>query len=819
MMLWIIPSLTVNAVDEPSVAVEKMSEDEMYDLLKTSENKPAGLLEKLTLRESDVPDYMKNTNLKETNAVMRLEDKEDDLSSVKYLNRDGTVSEFIFSENVKYEKDGKAYDKTNRLELNGAKGFYNPDNDVRTEYPLNYGKDHGVKLELEGRVIEVIPQTEKTADSLSALPKKHTDENGDYVVYKDVFAKGVDVEYHTTFSGMKENVILNSKPESGSFAFTVKTNGLTLGEDAVLYDEKGEPVVSIGELIIYDADGKEGKGTMQFTAVEPGSEYAYTVTVDEEFLEDENTVYPVTVDPTYSDITASDVRGITVKSNTTNVTTSASAFTVGKMVNSNSYCRAFLKSNSFKNVIQNHNSSDFQSVYLYLYISYVETSGNSSFVKISPCSVKENWSVVSPVSSTLYTNIGENKGINYIYSSKVNSFQHINLKTLVNYLKSNGTETELNSGFVLKLTDESQSAAVKFLSKNYSNSQLRPYIYITFKSNTTAGNMFDTKGLYKVRNTNDMSKYLVKTSPSTGTYQLSYTNDSIPAGSTETKSPFLTFHKIADSEYTISFISSKEEGKRLFLKYMGGQSNSLSLVKMSGFPDEDEMIYYSWYVIYNSTFAYYTFVNVAWGYYRLTINGSQYSSQDKWSITKVGLDVPIHKQIDPDACGPSCGLEIVNFFTQYDIDEVDFIDTLYALADEANQPRDKTNHVRIYSTINYYVQNTISNIDYDTISPSGTQPYDYYNINEYDNILKNQIDHNRPVILQIKLNSSNNEFGYATPEGHYTLIKGWFVQNGVTYGIVNDSFNGEELIVSFANLKTYNQNLAGYIIRDASCDN
>ena len=50
-------------------------------------------------------------------------------------------------------------------------------------------------------------------------------------------------------------------------------------------------------MVTYDSNGEMSFGEMTVETVQADSEYILTLTVDEDFLKDENTAYPVYVDP------------------------------------------------------------------------------------------------------------------------------------------------------------------------------------------------------------------------------------------------------------------------------------------------------------------------------------------------------------------------------------------------------------------------------------------------------------------------------------------------------------------------------------------
>jgi len=86
------------------------------------------------------------------------------------------------------------------------------------------------------------------------------------------------------------------------YTFTLNTNGLYLREnDGSFYlaDEKGVEKATIGDIIIFTADERNNTfGSMTAKTVTEGEKYELTIHIDADFLKDENTAYPIRIDPT-----------------------------------------------------------------------------------------------------------------------------------------------------------------------------------------------------------------------------------------------------------------------------------------------------------------------------------------------------------------------------------------------------------------------------------------------------------------------------------------------------------------------------------------
>jgi len=105
-----------------------------------------------------------------------------------------------------------------------------------------------------------------------------------------------------TLSGVKEDILLSEYTGQNSFTFLLNTDGLNVyqNEQGRYYLAAAENAVTrmkMADIVAYDANTKFSLGTMTVTPITAGQQYRLTVTIDEEFLTDEATAYPVLIDP------------------------------------------------------------------------------------------------------------------------------------------------------------------------------------------------------------------------------------------------------------------------------------------------------------------------------------------------------------------------------------------------------------------------------------------------------------------------------------------------------------------------------------------
>ena len=255
------------------------------------------------LADSDIPEALSRAQLEEHGAVQRLYDEEQGDNDFVFLNRDGTITRYDFSVPVKYKDEtGKYRDKNNKIkDWNGEYGNTAGDVELRFPKQLNF-----IKIKYNGHTVRIKPVTSASPGHLPAMVQ------GSSVSYAGAFGEGTELRYTSTMSGIKEDIILQNSAQGNSFSFEVRTGGLELRQqDGVwgIYD--GETAVfSFGDLEVTDSFTGQDEATDDWDAhriyaqaqvsAQGGDKYLFTITVPQEYLQAESTVYPVYVDPTFN---------------------------------------------------------------------------------------------------------------------------------------------------------------------------------------------------------------------------------------------------------------------------------------------------------------------------------------------------------------------------------------------------------------------------------------------------------------------------------------------------------------------------------------
>lgn len=289
---------------------------------------------------TDIPDIISVQEVRAKGFVERMRDEET-LNSVVYRDADGTRTAYYFSMPIKYvDEVGEIKDKSNRLSASVSKAGYssnqysftNTANNFKTFFPKTLSNNTPVSMEYQGRQLKMSPLSARivtgseistastNASRISAVESsvnKLTDtsaETGlttDYAVYNGVFGEKTSVRYTPMYNGIKEDIVLTENIGVNTFVFELDLEGLTPevnGAGYALVDpEIGKPVAYINPIVMVDSAGNVSaseNNTIHVICLY-GTTYQLTVTVDDEFLDDADTVYPVYIDPSIT--TPSDV--------------------------------------------------------------------------------------------------------------------------------------------------------------------------------------------------------------------------------------------------------------------------------------------------------------------------------------------------------------------------------------------------------------------------------------------------------------------------------------------------------------------------------
>ena len=233
-------------------------------------------------------------------------------NSNTYLLSDGSKQTEIFTENIRFKKDGKFsnYDpiltKLGRedkeiLDKKASENiedylFVNESGDRKQYFPKKLNQETGILLNYGKYVVSMAPDLEEE--------KCYTpDKESDTITYESG-EEDISYQYISMKDGVKENIILNSKPEKYTFEYKIKTKNISLKQrkndkGILICDKKNDEVVGyIAPPNITDGDGNTDYENIKYYLTKKNNETIIVVEVEEDYFKNAELKYPVTIDPT-----------------------------------------------------------------------------------------------------------------------------------------------------------------------------------------------------------------------------------------------------------------------------------------------------------------------------------------------------------------------------------------------------------------------------------------------------------------------------------------------------------------------------------------
>ena len=325
MLVTAMPPMTSSAKEVTAVkeVAHKSWSPEEIQLPNTEGDLTLEQLKTAKLAAEDTPEIVSAETIKKKGHVNRLWAQEQDLSTLVFQNKDGTKTAYHYSDPAKYkDKNGKVKDKKNKLSKTSDGDYTNPENDINAYFLKKIHKNKGVELKFGEYVFEMSPNINGSSGASRQTGHDKDKNPTEYVEYPEVFADDISLRYTPTFGGYKEDIILAKNTGINRFEFKLTTNGLSLvqastGNYYLAEPLTGEYVTALGNVVVYDKNGRESEGYnhyYQVTTISEDEEYLITVVVDENYLESANTKYPVYVDPTLEVVPKGQVEDATLYS-------------------------------------------------------------------------------------------------------------------------------------------------------------------------------------------------------------------------------------------------------------------------------------------------------------------------------------------------------------------------------------------------------------------------------------------------------------------------------------------------------------------------
>lgn len=309
----------------------------LTEMQKTADN--AGL--KSESEEFILPDIVKKEDFNETAKYSdRAEFYETDLNMFVFRNNDGTYTKKIYSYPVKYIDDaGEIKDITTDIKKLSDGRFETSCNNIITTFSQNLSD--GIILSYDDISVKMIPSI-NSAISYGKVSEKNkasltSSLSSDSKTVSYPYGNKTRIEYSLTYTGFKEDIVVEEYTGQTEYEFTLYTNGMILKEidgSYYLVNEQEEIKASIGDIIIFTADEKNNTfGMLISETIREKEEYRLTIRIDDEYLKDDNTAYPIRIDPTieisYSNNGAGAIEDATINNATGSGGTAGSSY-IGK---------------------------------------------------------------------------------------------------------------------------------------------------------------------------------------------------------------------------------------------------------------------------------------------------------------------------------------------------------------------------------------------------------------------------------------------------------------------------------------------------------
>ena len=373
--------------------------------------------------------------------------------STTFEYEDGKKEQVFYGDPVRYQdEDGKYIDydtsfvvvdskeSSNGESLKGYK-YENKSGDKKHYIPEEINEDTPILLEnseyqialrpvLEDETIQIVEDkvTEdviKEAETKEQLAKDQYEISSDFLtesikdvqveseVVEDLYdnkkevnntavyeskSGNIEYQYVSLENGIKENIILNEKPESNLISYEITTPNATPRVDEetgeiYIYDNDSNSIIAMMESpYMDDATGEAYCDDITYQIVkneENEDTYFINMVVSKEYLEDDSRVYPVTIDPTVSWCNLDYIKETYCANGSGYRDTNYSGSTIGSIgvgTGTQGICRSFIKFPSLKSTISNKYVESAQ-------LKLWETSLCSSDVVVQARTVTESWAL------------------------------------------------------------------------------------------------------------------------------------------------------------------------------------------------------------------------------------------------------------------------------------------------------------------------------------------------------------------------------------------------------------------------------------------
>ena len=716
-----------------------------------------------------IPEVMGDDESLLKKPIPRLDSEGDPLNIIRYLESWDLERTIIFPVDVKYvDSFGIVRDKSNKLYTSQRQGiaYETQDNDI-----LSYFSDkvlNGVETTFGDYTITIWPES-RFNSNVELL-----DDNS--VIYKNTFEEGIDLKVSPTFNGNKTDIILNNKPESNSFKFNVIMPGCTLSfkDRAVSFIDGETEICSFTEIYI-----KDSVGNITFGDIKVVGDNTIEIEVPVDFLDSNNTIYPLVVDPVLYFVTNHVYDGDNINTAQLNSffcgvggnITKSSVMFFGQ-TGTASFEHPIMRFPNLYAVIQN--MSNIEGAYLTLYRESTYTGVTNTTITAKPITMPwtERYYSASEYNTLFYaTSTNFNASCTLKAGASASGLNFFTITNLVNYWRQgNWVNGNGVNGISFDIGNYAYPAA--FHGGLTSTSSKMPQISISH-SYTATGQIQD--GIYFISPTSSFSggdtdfcltrTIVGNTTKATSSLMSDCCTQNYPLSDSNYISYMRDLNQLYKIEYTNVGYRIKCIKKGQYLAFL----NSSTLC----FVNYDDNINYTtrWsFVKVNNKYyivSYFGhFLSVPTTSYSCDVGVNLYYNNDGvlWNLQLYCLDVELYYQQVSNTCGPACIRMVLSYFG---IDVSNYTDNQLKSIGLGLLPGYQygTGHIKLtirdfwtYQNLNYYLHISISPANLQTYTQ---QCFDCIN------------DFGMPPVALLHPVASVGAFTY-TVDGHFVVICGTY---------------------------------------------
>lgn len=303
------------------MCISSLSTSNMVYAMETEEKEEAIILENSEVGTEElvvenIPEEIsEELNIDEDKVIEISARDAEDLSSITVVNNDATETAYMFSEPVKYVDENnniKFIDNTiTEIQGDDVENKYEYES-TGNSFDVSYAKKlaDGVLVE-EGDysfAMKPISENESQAE-LKDIDFKNNSIEEKVIEYADAFGVGEHIQYETVNTGIKESILVEEYDGNLEYEFEIDAKDLVpdvvSGNQIEFLDkETKECIFTIQPTFLEDSyldeNGQSHISYDNFYEVEDRGDgkYLLTMIIDQEFMEDSSTVYPVIIDPT-----------------------------------------------------------------------------------------------------------------------------------------------------------------------------------------------------------------------------------------------------------------------------------------------------------------------------------------------------------------------------------------------------------------------------------------------------------------------------------------------------------------------------------------